>query len=445
MAEPVTPPDPSPRAPTRWRRWRFATVGVAVLVAAGGVAWWAQDRPAADATLAKLQAARADLAASRLPEAQERLRAVLAQWPLDAETHLLLARACRRADDLDGWREHLHAAEVLQWPAADIDRERVLAAAQTGDLRRAERELDPWGGTGDDWPLAAEALLKGYLVTYRLDDLLAGAQTWIDRRPDDWVPYYHRGEAYLYARLLARAADDFRRVLERNPGHPLARLRLAGALMVDGQFEDARKEFEAYLTGHPGHPEALAGLANCQFSLSQPAAARATLDRLFAVSPDDPAGCYLRAQLDLQTDPRSALEWLARAERRAPRETDVTNALIRVLTQLGRLDDAACYQHRLEDLRAEFLALDEARRAVRHDPDNPALRFDAGERCMRLGRVQEAMNWFNSALAINPGHAAARSALADLTERPAVQVRSGLDASGQPLPNKPHTSTKSAD
>jgi len=417
MGEPVAPP-----APSRVGRRRLMTVGVAVTAAVVvGVVWWARDKPSADPTLAELQAARADLAASRLPDAQRRLRAVLAQWPHDAETHFLLARACRRADDLAGWQDHLRAAEVLQWSAADIDRERVLADAQTGHFSRAERELDPSGDAGDDWTLAAEALLKGSLVTYRLDELLTSAQSWIDRRPDDWVPYYHRGDTFRYARLMARAADDYRRVLERYPDHPLARLRLAGVLMVDGRFEEARQEFEAYLTGHPVNPEALAGLANCQFNLSQPEGARATLDRLFAVRPDDPAGCYLRAQLDLQSDPQSALEWLARAERKAPRETDITSALIRALTQLGRHDDAACYQHRLEDLRTEFLALDDARRAVRRDPDNPALRFDAGERCVRLGRDQEAANWFNSVLALDPGHAVARRALADLAGRPAAK------------------------
>ena len=67
------------------------------VLTAAGVVWWTRDKPAADPSLVELQAARADLAASRLPDAQRRLRAVLARWPLDAETHFLLARACRRA------------------------------------------------------------------------------------------------------------------------------------------------------------------------------------------------------------------------------------------------------------------------------------------------------------------------------------------------------------
>src|SRR5262249_28430415 len=154
--------------------------------------------------------------------------------------------------------------------------------------------------------------------TFRLDDLLAYTQGWIDRRPGDWPPYYLRGQAYVYARLLARAIDDFRRVLELEPGHAAARLRLAGAYMVEGRYAPARAEYEAFLAQQPPPPEALFGLANCQYNQAQPAAARATLDRLFALHPDHPAGCYLRALLAMQTNPAEALDWLRKAERQAP-------------------------------------------------------------------------------------------------------------------------------
>src|SRR5437868_4135416 len=109
----------------------------------------------------------------------------------------------------------------------------LLVAAGVGAALwlRGRPQPDPTAeqlAAGDDEAaVAAEALIKGYLVSFRLDDLLGYAQGWIDRRPDDWPPYYLRGRAYLYARLLAKAIDDFRRVLALRPDHAAARLRLA--------------------------------------------------------------------------------------------------------------------------------------------------------------------------------------------------------------------------
>lgn len=412
MTDPAPTPAPPARSWLRRRRWWLAGAVLVLGAAAGAVGWRLATPPTRDPTLAQLDRAKADLAAGRFPEARENLRSVLDQWPLDPEAHFLLARACRRDDDLDGWHHHLRAASVLRWPTGDIQREQFLAQIQTGALR-------PAGGAAveseDEWVLMQEALAKGYLTGYRIDDLLACTRDWIDRRPDDWQPYYLRGRGYQYARLLARAADDFRAALGRNPTYAPARLRLAQALMVDGLYQPAAVEYALFLEAHPRHPDALVGLANCRSNLAQPDAARAALERLFAVVPDHPAGCLLRAQLE--ADPAAALEWLRKAQRRAPKETDITSALVRVLNQLGRHDEAACYQYHLDELRAHHLQLDEVRRQVRRDPDNPRLRVEAGELCESLGRTAEAVDWFESALALDPNDRAARRALEHVYQR----------------------------
>ncbi len=409
----MTDPASGPLRSLAWRRRRWLAGAVLVLSAVtGAVGWRLANRPAADPTLAQLDRAKADLAAGRFPEAQEALRAVLDQWPLDPEAHFLLARACRRDDDLDGWHHHLRAASVLRWSASDIQREQFLARVQTGAARPAGRVPVE---SEDEWILMQEALAKGYLAGYRIDDLLACTRDWIDRRPGDWQPYYLRGRGYHYARLLARAADDFRAALERNPTYSPARLRLAQALMVDGLYQPAAVEYTAFLDARPRHPDALIGLANCQSNLAQPDAARATLDRLFAVVPDHPAGCLIRAQLE--ADPAAALVWLRKAQRRAPKETDITSALVRVLNQLGQHDEAACYQYHLDDLRAHHLELDEVRQQVRREPDNPRARLKAGELCEYLGRLAEAADWFESALALDPTDPVARRALERLGQR----------------------------
>jgi tetratricopeptide (TPR) repeat protein len=418
--------DPKPHSPAAaapevsgWRTWKWWHIGVLTLVVAGAAVWvWWLTHPK---TLADpLQPARAALAAHDFDAARGYLRGVLERWPLDAEAHFLLARACRRADDLAGWQEHLHAAEALQWPPMEVERERLYAKVQAGDVWDAEAQLAPeLAAAGDEAVVAVDALVKGFLTTFCLDDVLEYTQGWIDRRPADWLPHSFRGRAYLSAHMPARAVEEFRRALELNSGHAPTRLELAGALLIEAQFEPAREQYEVFLASRPPSAEALYGLAYCQFKLAQPEAARSTLERLFALDPEHPAGCYIRAQLEMQADPATALVWLRKAERRAPRETDITYALIQVLSQLGRKEEADRYRRQLDALRADLARLDELRQAVRKAPDRPAPRFEAGKLCAALGRDGEAARWLQSVLRLAPNHAGARAALADLHERSA--------------------------
>jgi Tfp pilus assembly protein PilF len=399
------------------KHWRLVLLAALVAAAVAVGVWWLT-RPATSAD--PLQPARAALTVHDLDAARGYLQAVLERWPLDAEAHFLLARACRRADDLAGWQEHLHAAEALQWPPAEIERERLYGKAQAGDVWDAEAKLAPeLAAGGDEAVVAVEALVKGFLTAFCLDDALEYTQGWIDRRPADWLPHSLRGRAYLSAHMPARAIAEFHRAIELNPGHAPTRLELAGALLIEAQFEPARDQYEVYLAARPPSIEALYGLAYCQLKLAQPDAARSTLDRLFALDPEHPAGCYIRAQLEMQTDTALALVWLRKAERRAPRETDVTYALMQVLSQLGRKEEADQYQRHLNALRGDLARLDELRQTVRKAPDRPAPRFEAGKLCAALGRDGEAARWFRSVLQLDPNHTAAHGALAELYERSA--------------------------
>jgi tetratricopeptide (TPR) repeat protein len=418
----VAPGTASPR--TR-RRWHLAVLALLAMGAAAGVWWLTRPKTPPD----PLQPARAALVAHDFDAARSHLRGVLEKWPLDAEAHFLLARASRRADDLAGWKDHLHAAEALQWPTAEIERERLYGKVQAGDVWDAEAKLAPeLAAGGDEAVVAVEALVKGFLTNFCLDDVLEYTQGWVDRHPADWLPHFLRGRAYFSARRPARAVEEFRRVLDLNPNHPPSRLELAGALLIEAQFQPAREQYELFLASQPSSTDALYGLAYCQFKLAQPEAARATLERLFAIDPKHPAGCYIRAQLEMQADPATALVWLRKAERRAPHETDITYALIQVLSQLGHKEEADKYRHQLETLRAHLARLDGLRQAVRKTPNRTEPRFEAGKLCVALGRNSEAASWLHSVLRLDPNHSGARAALGELQERSADSV--GAESAG---------------
>src|SRR5262249_35086145 len=145
----------------------WVALAFCLLVLGGAGAWfavrWATGRTPAPEPDAWEQA-QAALAAEDLEQALAHLRRFLQEWPLHAEGHFLLARACRRADDFAGWQKHLETAQALGWSEGDIDQERLCMRAQTGDARPLEAALDRAGDEGPQTVLAVEALVKGYLA-----------------------------------------------------------------------------------------------------------------------------------------------------------------------------------------------------------------------------------------------------------------------------------------
>src|SRR5262249_35337286 len=155
---------------------------------------------------------------------------------------------------------------------------------------------------------------------------------------------------------------------------------------------------------------------NCQLSLNQFDAARATLDRLRAVREDDPAGCLLRGKLELAQDSaEQALVWLRRADRLAPKRATILTNLASAFRQLGKNADAAQQARQLAEVGRQNVELEDARIRILKEPGNAALRFEAGRLCRNLGRQEEARDWFQSVLALDPSHAVARRELGQST------------------------------
>src|SRR5262249_3739502 len=129
-------------------------------------------------------------------------------------------------------------------------------------------------------------------------------------------------------------------------------------------------------------------------------------------------GLYLRAQLARAAGaPAEALGWLQRADQLSPHQTDVIALLALTCRQLDRADEARRYEQELDELRSGLDQLDRLRRQIRAEPDSPALRYEAGALCLRVGRDEEAGHWFLSVLQLDPDHRPTHRALAEHFEK----------------------------
>jgi tetratricopeptide (TPR) repeat protein len=380
--------------------------------------------PAGEAELHWRQA-QAAYESGDLAACQAHLGRCLEDWPLHAGAHFLLARTCRRLDNLPEWETQAHWAGLLGWPKEELDFEGRLARAQSGELAQTEALLqNQLDARPADEFLIVEALVKGYLEMHRLHDALHWCTQWQERYPNDPSPWYYRGRAFVESQAPVRAIEDFSHALELKPDFADARRRMASLLMSLGRFQEALGHYEACSASQPDNLDVLLGLASCQFSLGRMADARATLERLIARQPDYPAGLLLQAKLTLgENRPAEALALLRRADLLAPNRTDILTTLTLACRQEHREDEARQYEQKLSRLHEQVRRLEELGGRIRDDPANPALRHEAGTICLALGQEPEAMRWFKSVLRLDPKYQPTHKLLADYWQKHGDPVR----------------------
>jgi len=396
-----------------------------LLLAGLGALWWlhpAATPPAAandDSGDFHWQEAQRALEARDFDTAGKHLDRCLEAWPFNAEAHFLMARTRRRDGDFAAWGSHLEAAQFLGWPADQIELEARLWQAQVGDVWAVERPLQAYLQSGPaEEVLILEALVRGYLDDERLRDALTLTEIWKGRYPDDWLAWLYHGRALHLGGEATQAVADYCRALELRPEHPEALAWRAAAYMTDKRFAEARADYQAFLRQHPDDAEARYRVAQCEWSLNDPDAARAALDRLLTVHHDHGPGLFLRAQLDLTDgNPAKALRWLERAEPVAPRDPDVLHTLARTLRQLHRDAEAKTYERRFQEISRRQSELRDLVEQIHKHPARVSLRYAAGVADMELGRELEAAHWFRSVLSLEPGHRKTHQLMADYYQK----------------------------
>ncbi len=425
------------------RRWVWA-VGMVLILAGLAVSalkpWQSWAKTSKEDALFRWQEAQRLIAERDLSEARIHLQHCLDEWPFNAEAHFLMARCSRRENDFARWRVHLINAEVLGWPRDEIRLEQLLWRAQTGDIWQVDDALMTYLQTlPSEAELILEALAEGYLANGMVNEIMRLTGAWMERFPEDWRPHLYRAHVYYLEALRGQAVQEYRKVLEMDPEQLQARLGLAGTLMDEGQFEEAFDHYQTFLRDSPGDPDALFGIAYCHLSLGKAKEAKETLEKLLTIRPNNVKALFVRAKVaNAQESPVEALKWLRRAEAFAPFEEDISHTLAVVLRQLGKPEEADKYQKLRQEILKLHEELIEARKQMRADPRNVSLRYQIGDINRRLGRLDEAANWFETALRIDPNHGPSQKALEEISAKQSPSQKKPLSRHlpKQPLPER---------
>jgi predicted Zn-dependent protease len=352
-------------------------------------------------------------------QAQQHFAAYLDVRPRSAEGHFLAGRTARRAGAADAATTHLDQAQELGWVPQAIDLERALLLAQRGDLARVERNLlIAIHHNHADTLLILEALVQGYLRTYRLSDALQYLDLWLEREPNNVQAHLWRGQVKERRNSLGEAVAAYRRAVELEPANDSARLALAQALVRSDQVEAAVEHFESLHQRQPENPEVLLGLAACRRGVGKTEEARQQLDALLAAHPRHVAALIERGKLALQTgQPAEAEDWLRKAVALAPFDRDASYNLYQCLIQRGRREEAQQLLTKVEKMEADFQQLADVTKRISASPNDPALRHEAGVILLRNGQDQEGLRWLVSALQEAPNHRETHQTLVEYYER----------------------------
>jgi tetratricopeptide (TPR) repeat protein len=203
----------------------------------------------------------------------------------------------------------------------------------------------------------------------------------------------------------ALAIEYLDKALALRPDADSVRLSMAEIQVAIGRFAEAQKHFEQLQERQPDNPSVLFGLARCLGGRGQKEQAIQFLDRLLAKYPDDWKALAERGWLCELDRPAEAEGYLRRAESLAPPDLPLLVRLSDCLRLLGKDEEARAYRDKADRLKADFQRAADLGDLIREkSPNDSALRHELACILLRLGKRQDALHWFQTALEKDPTH-----------------------------------------
>jgi cellulose synthase operon protein C len=333
---------------------------------------------------------------------------------------LLAARVARRVGSFDVAEQCLEQYQDQLGSDDDLLLERVLLRAASGEVdevsafcRARVEEEHPSAS------LIREAVSAGLIQVYRLQEAEHVLREWLKLEPDNTQALLLDGTLSELRLNTSAALDRFRRVVELDPEHDEARLRMAAVLVQHNDGAEALPHVRYLSRRMPDDSQVQLFLAQCQGLLGEQDEARETLDALLLRQPNYVPALAERGKLALRSgDSVRAETWLSEAVRRDSSALDARHLLARALRANGKETEAQAQQEALAQLEEDVGRIQKiATEQMQQRPNDPALLHEVGVIALRAGASRVGMRWLYKALRINPKHAPTHQALASWYQR----------------------------
>jgi predicted Zn-dependent protease len=376
-----------------------------------------------------LRLARQEVERSHNSAAALHLRKVFAVHPNDREALILAARVARRSgawDEADAtldryWRRYGDEDQLVF--------ERLLGrAARGGDPDTLKILRDRIRKGGPDARLAREAIATGLLYRYRWFEAEKNLNAWLAESPDDTSALHLLGQLQEQRNQSSPALQTFRRIVELDPEHLDARLRMTTLLLSLRQGDEAAPHLDYLRSKLPTNPEVLVQWSKAQALLGRTAEARAGLDECLRLTPNYPAALAERGKLAMAEGNDAAAEVdIAASVRVDPGEIATRKMLALVLLRNGKRTEAAAEEERIKRLEADYEKITQLSQGpLQSRPNDPSVPHEIGTIALRAGQASDALRWFQAALQIDPNYLPTHQQLAGLYQdlgSPALAAR----------------------
>lgn len=361
--------------------------------------------------------ARAETALQHHARAYHHLTQALRVWPRSAPTHLLAARAARRAGLLKEAGHHVKESQRLYGQAPeDLRLEIALLQTQAGEAAWLADQLWARVAADDsDKVLILEALTAGYVLQPGPPAGLRAVNQLLALEPDNVIGRYGRGVLLELEGKQDSALPEYRRVVELDPDRDDARRRLA-ELLRTRKPREALDHFEHLRQRHPEDASLELSVALAHKAAGESGEAARRLDAFLAGHPEDVGALTERGLLAVQTGAAAQGEaWLRQAVHLHPASLDAQYHLYECLVQQpGKAEAAARQRAAFERVRAEAAHLEELLTTKRAEIlRSAALLHELGTLLLRARRDEEALRALHGALDLDPTYAPAHRTLAD--------------------------------
>jgi tetratricopeptide (TPR) repeat protein len=394
----------------------LAVLGLLGLISLGG---WLLSQ----ACLAEyhLRAARRAVERGHNLQAQYHLLCCLAVRPRQAEAVLLAARVARRVGSFDTAGQMLDRYQELAGNDEELVLERVLLRAARGEVDEVRAfcraRID---GGHPSAPLVREAVAAGLVQVYRLQEAETTLREWLEDEPGSTQALLLQGTLEELRMQFSAALSCYRQVLDLDPEHDEARLRLVDILIQQSNGHEALPHAEYLRRQWPDNPpQVRLRLAQALGLLNRQDEARDILDDLLRHIPSYAAALEERGKLALRAGDSARAEPLLReAVSLDPSALNARYQLAQAL-RFNRKPDLARAEldllARLEDDSNRIQKIVTVQMQQR--PRDADLYYEVGTISLRAGAARDGLRWLYRALEIDPGHAPTHRALADHYQR----------------------------
>jgi tetratricopeptide (TPR) repeat protein len=333
-------------------------------------------------------------------------------WPLNGEWHFLSVIVSRRTNDFERTKTELKNAHELGWPDHELERQQLLACAQTGQFDQVgQRWSQLFQNAGSDGPDLCRAYINFLMTRFQLHEVATIVDGWRKDFPEDPGPWVVEGMISANQLLWTDAETRFRKALELDPTLDDARFRLAETQIRQLKFSEAEFNLSALASRTP---EVIASLAHC---MAQQGRLDEALASLQSANESTPGNVGVLAELGrlqlMQGDYASALAALEDALKIQPENTEFRYAYAQALRNSGRETEAIEHFDRVNQATTALRDLARITRQVVSDPENIEARFKVAEITWRWKSRRDGLAWLLSILDYEPNHRATHALLAE--------------------------------